>query len=247
MSNLDFMSPVTVKSAVQVVVDRLTQAIIDGQLKSGERIPTEPELAESFGVGRNTVREAVRTLVAYGVLEIRRPDGTFVCDSFQTAGLNPMLYSLILKKDDSYSELIGLRNAIETGTMLLLMHQGLSPEQEQSLLKHAQDIERAVSATPISIDNICNADYAFHDALAKATGNCLIVSVNDMVSKLSLASRIETIQQLMEREEGRQYLISTHYDLLDKVKGNDLPAMCKSIQESYFYWKDIHKKTSVDD
>ena len=235
-----YLSQVTVKSAVQIVVDQLTQGIIDGQLKPGDRIPTETELAESFGVGRNTVREAVRTLVAYGVLEIRRPDGTFVCDSFQPQGINPMLYSLILQKDNSYVELIGLREVIETGTMLLLMEKGLAQEEKDNLLKRAQDIERAVSARPVSIENITQADFAFHDALAKATGNRLIVLMNDMVSKLSYGSRVKTIEERMKQGNGK-YLIDTHYDLLEKVTGNDMAAMCTALKDSYYYWKDINK------
>lgn len=240
MMKKNYLSQVTVKSAVQIVVDRLTQGIIDGQLKPGDRIPTETELSESFGVGRNTVREAVRTLVAYGVLEIRRPDGTFVCDSFQPQGINPMLYSLILQKDNSYVELIGLREVIETGTMLLLMEKGLTQEQKDHLLKYAQDIERAVSATPTSIEDISQADFAFHDALAKATGNRLIVLMNDMVSKLSYGSRVKTIEERMKQGNGK-YLIDTHYDLLEKVAGNDMAAMCASLKDSYYYWKDINK------
>lgn len=241
MAKQDYLAQVTVKSAVQIVVDRITQGIIDGQLRPGQRIPTETELSDSFGVGRNTVREAVRTLVAYGVLEIRRPDGTFVCDSFQPQGINPMLYNLILNKEDSYDELIGLRDVIETGTMLQLMQRGLDEEQKAELRARAEDIERAVSARPVSVDNIVAADFAFHDALARATGNRLIVSMNDMVSKLSYGSRVKVIEERMKVDNG-QYLVDTHYDLLEKVTGDDLAAMTGSIKRSYYYWKDIHKE-----
>jgi len=241
MAKKDYLAQVKVKSAVQIVVDRITQGIIDGQLVPGQRIPTETELSESFGVGRNTVREAVRTLVAYGVLEIRRPDGTFVCDSFQPQGINPLLYNLILNKEDSYDELIGLRDVIETGTMLQLMQRGLDEEQKAELKTLVEDIERAVSARPVSVDSIVAADFAFHDALARATGNRLIVSMNDMVSKLSYGSRVKVIEERMRQDNG-QYLVDTHYDLLEKVTGDDLSAMTGSIKRSYYYWKDIHKE-----
>ena len=241
MAKKDYLAQVKVKYAVQIVVDRITQGIIDGQLVPGQRIPTETELSESFGVGRNTVREAVRTLVAYGVLEIRRPDGTFVCDSFQPQGINPLLYNLILDKEDSYDELIGLRDVIETGTMLQLMQRGLDEEQKAELKTLVEDIERAVSARPVSVDSIVAADFAFHDALARATGNRLIVSMNDMVSKLSYGSRVKVIEERMRQDNG-QYLVDTHYDLLEKVTGDDLSAMTGSIKRSYYYWKDIHKE-----
>ena len=90
MDEKDFMKPIGNKSITQCIVDRLTQAIIDGELQPGDRIPTESELAQSLNVGRNTVREAIRVLVAYGVLEIRRPSGTFVCDTFKPVVFSPM-------------------------------------------------------------------------------------------------------------------------------------------------------------
>ena len=60
-----YLAPVSSKSVVQIIIDRLTGAIIEGELKPGDKIPTEPELAEELQVGRNSVREAIRILVAY--------------------------------------------------------------------------------------------------------------------------------------------------------------------------------------
>lgn len=64
------------KSVVKTVVDSITKAIINGELRPGDKIPTEMELADSFGVGRNSIREAIKILVYYGILEIRRAEGT---------------------------------------------------------------------------------------------------------------------------------------------------------------------------
>ena len=133
MTASDFMKPIRMKSASDIVVERLTEAIIDGQINPGDKIPTEPELASSFCVGRNTVREAVRTLVAYGILEIRRPEGTFVCRTFKPQTINPLIYSMILQKKESYQDLIGLRQCIEFGTLQVIMDQGLNTEDAENL------------------------------------------------------------------------------------------------------------------
>ena len=58
------------KSVVERVVDQITNAIINGELLPGDKLPTEPELCETFNVGRNSVREAIKILEAYGVVEI---------------------------------------------------------------------------------------------------------------------------------------------------------------------------------
>lgn len=82
MSSEGMFKKIKNKSVVQTVVDSITKAIINGELRPGDKIPTEMELADSFGVGRNSIREAIKILVYYGILEIRRAEGTFVCNGF---------------------------------------------------------------------------------------------------------------------------------------------------------------------
>ena len=65
-------------SLVDSAVAELRSAVARGEWPVGERIPTEPRLSEQFGVGRNSVREAVRGLVHAGLLETRQGDGTYV-------------------------------------------------------------------------------------------------------------------------------------------------------------------------
>ena len=64
-------------NAVQQIIDAFTEQLIGGQIKPGDQIPTEVELAERFGVARNTVREAVKILVAMGVLD--PPPRRYLC------------------------------------------------------------------------------------------------------------------------------------------------------------------------
>ncbi len=66
------------KTLGQQTEDRLMKYILDRQMMIGSKIPNEFELSEMFGVGRSTVREAVKGLVSRGVLEVRRGDGTYV-------------------------------------------------------------------------------------------------------------------------------------------------------------------------
>jgi GntR family transcriptional regulator, transcriptional repressor for pyruvate dehydrogenase complex len=62
------------------VIQQLQEKISLGELKPGDKIPTEAELMSMFGVGRSTIREAVRVLVNAGLLEVRQGDGTYVLD-----------------------------------------------------------------------------------------------------------------------------------------------------------------------
>ena len=123
-------------NAVQQIIDAFTQALLEGSLRPGEQIPTEIELSEKFGVARNTAREAIKILVAMGVLEIRRPVGTFVCSGFTEPMISPMLYGVILGRGDSYNELMDLREIMETGTML-------------TVIRNAGDEEIATLSAPL--------------------------------------------------------------------------------------------------
>ena len=109
-----------VKSVVDQVMDGIISQIIDGTLHPGDKLPTEMELCKQFGAGRNSVREAVKKLQAYGILYIKRADGTFVSENYNQKMLDPMLYSIILQKN-SWQEFVEMRSVIDIGTLNIII------------------------------------------------------------------------------------------------------------------------------
>ena len=101
LNNDNMMTPVSNESVVQQVINKITDAIMAGEFKPGDKLPTEMEMISLFKVSRNSLRSAIQTLRAYGVVEVRRPEGTFVCSDFSPQILNPMLYSIILHEEES--------------------------------------------------------------------------------------------------------------------------------------------------
>ena len=97
----EYLKKINRSSVVQRVIDRLTEAMLSGELKPGDKIPTEMELSEQLGVARNSIREAIKILVYIGVLEIKRADGTFVCNGFSESLIDPMIYGIILNQQNS--------------------------------------------------------------------------------------------------------------------------------------------------
>ena len=85
-------------SVVEQVKDWIIEQLIRGTLRPGDRLPTEAELCAQLGASRNSVREAVKQLEAYGVVYIKRADGTFVTEGFQPRMLSPVLYSILLRQ-----------------------------------------------------------------------------------------------------------------------------------------------------
>ena len=108
------------KSVVDQVMDGIIRQIISGELVPGGKLPTEMELCRQFGAGRNSVREAVKKLQAYGILYIKRADGTFVSETYNRKMLDPMLYSLILQHN-SWKDFVELRAVIDIGTLNIIV------------------------------------------------------------------------------------------------------------------------------
>ena len=108
------------KSVVDQVMDGIISQIISGELTPGGKLPTEMELCRQFGAGRNSVREAVKKLQAYGLLYIKRADGTFVSEKYNRKMLDPMLYSLILQHN-SWKDFVELRAVIDIGTLNIIV------------------------------------------------------------------------------------------------------------------------------
>lgn len=120
------------QSAVDIVINRIVDDVLTGRYKPGDKLPTEMQLAEMMSMSKNTVREAIKILVAYGAVEIRRPEGTFITHSFTPKMLNPVIYSLLFSKSNA-DDLLGLRRMIDTGVFLLIIDRGLDKEDEAAL------------------------------------------------------------------------------------------------------------------
>ena len=235
-----FLAPIYSTSVVQIVIDRISNAIISGELKPGDKLPTEPELASLFQVGRNSVREAVRILIAYGVLEIKRPEGTFVCTDFSAKMINPMLYHIILQKENAYDDLIELRKMVENGIMHIVLEKDLTPQEVDVIQRCCDSLIQVLKTTPDNTQTILDLDIAFHDEIAKATHNSLIQVINSLVAELTKDSRAKTIEKVIQAGDA-QYLIDTHEELMRVIATRNFEELDRALNDSYFFWKDIYR------
>lgn len=233
------MTPVKNESVVQQVINKLTDAIIAGELKPGDKLPPEMELISTFQVSRNSLRSAIQTLRAYGVLEVRRPEGTFVCRDMSPQMLNPMLYSIILHEKDSYKDLSGLRDIIDMGVSKLVISRGLTEEEQELLEKKYDEFVALLMAEDYDIRAITDADMRFHEAIAQVTHNSLAAMLNDFLLNLTFESRIRTVRKVFE-ENDREYLLKAHryhLDALEKKPGSNIEEALKFGQ---YYWKNSY-------
>ena len=172
------------ESVVQQIIDSLTEAMINRELRPGDKIPTEIELAEELGVGRNSVREAIKILVYLGVLEIRRAEGTFVCEGFSESMIDPMIYGIILDKEDSYEDLMELREMVEVGVMQLAM-QKVEKEDLRLLEEKLACMKSEIDKGAENIEKVFKADNDFHDIITAMGKNAIVTKINQVVRMLT--------------------------------------------------------------
>ena len=219
-------------NAVQQIIDAFTQALLEGSLRPGEQIPTEIALSEKFGVARNTAREAIKILVAMGVLEIRRPVGTFVCSGFTEPMISPMLYSVILGRGDSYNELLDLREIMETGTMLTVIRNA-GDEEIAALSAPLVALGEACRRPEPSIEEVFSRDDAFHETMMALAHNSMVERIAATVRTMTHDMRHESVE-LMLKEGRAEELYQAHEKLYRILCDRDVAAVYEQIRSTYF-------------
>lgn len=234
----NFLRPIDNTSVVQQVIDRLTYAMIYKELRPGDKLPTEMELASSFGVGRNSIREAIKILVSFGVLDIRRPEGTFVANGFSDKMINPLLYGIILDQSDSIDSLKELREWVDFGIVELAMEKA-EPEDlfqlEEQLDKLLTEIDGG------DAEKVFRADDEFHEAISTAAHNSLLGQIARLVRTLTSEMRMKTIHNMLNLCKGRE-LKKAHEDLFDIIKRKNDTSARQLLVDGYFYKYNILRK-----
>ena len=156
-------TPLRKHSLADTLAQRLQRRIAAGKFRTGERLPTESELMRMFGVGRSTVREAVRMLSDRGFLNVRQGAGTFVA----APAASDALVEQRLRRAD-IRELDEVRKILEAAIVERAAARRTPQDMEriESLLA-----QRGEAAEAGDLERCIAADIAFHAAIAEATHN----------------------------------------------------------------------------
>lgn len=219
-------------NAVQQIIDTFTEQLIQGKLRPGEQIPTEVELSEKFGVARNTTREAIKILVAMGVLEIRRPVGTFVCEGFAEPMISPLLYGIILSRGDSYDELLDLREIMETGTMLTVIRNA-SDAEIATLSEPLVALGKACRKKKPSVEEVFKRDDVFHEATMALAHNRVVERIAATVRLMTHDMRHESVELMLATGRAEE-LYQAHEKLYRILSERDVDGVYREIRSTYF-------------
>jgi DNA-binding FadR family transcriptional regulator len=221
------------KSSVNIVIDNIKNLIISKKFIPGDRIPNESELSEAMGFSRGTIREALKILEAFKIVDIRRGDGTYISTSINEALLDPLLFSLIASEPE-LKELVELREMFELEIVKLIIKNADSSDINR-IYKTCAEMKNYVDSKERDSETLLKCDLAFHEALGKATKNILVSNIYDFVMRL-FSPRI---QRTHEKKENPKRALQNHTDIYEALYARDMKRATKSIEESIEAWKEL--------
>ena len=167
-------------SAVDQVVAQIRELIDSDGLSVGDKLPTERELCERFATSRNTVREAMRMLKAYGIVDVRPKVGATLVDNRMNRALDIFSFNVAEISRETFDDIQGFRELIETGSALHIF-EAVTPEDLITLRETNQQMVQARSIVEAS-----QFDFKFHTGLIALTGNKSILDIYGIMKPVIL-------------------------------------------------------------
>src|SRR5258705_1939182 len=163
--------------------------LIEGQLRPGERLPVEKDLAASLGVSRNTLREAVRALATIRVLQTRQGDGTYVTSLRPELLLDGMSFVADLHREDGELQFLHVRRLLEPeATALSVNH--LDEADLRELRRILDEAETLVKSQNIDAERLLANDRQFHTVVTSRCGNPVLAALVENTSGHTVRARL---------------------------------------------------------
>ena len=215
-------------SLVDRVAAQLEGLVIENALQAGDRLPPERELCELLGVSRTVVREAVRSLVAKGLLEVRQGRGTIVRSP--DVGLATEVVTNMLRSKGAGR--IAFPRVHEVRRLLEVEIAGVAAERrtDDDLREIAALLERTEHAS--DPDSWARADVAFHQALAEATHNLLFPVLLGSMAQILMELRLTAAQLPETQRTAQKFHAAIFAAVRDKSPGAARGALREHMAEA---------------
>lgn len=217
---LAFDTPIERETVAEMVARRIMAMVTARALKPGDQLPPERDLAESLGVSRPSVREAIRGLSILGVVKSRQGGGAYITELDAEALLGPIRFFLSLE-DVNLRELYDARSLIESDiARRAAVH--MSDAQLDALERILRDQERTLTdARAFRV-----SDYAFHEAIWQGSGNAFLSRIGQSLNVLGLEFRKRASETAGVLEQS----FRDHHRLLSALRARDPDAAARAAE-----------------
>jgi GntR family transcriptional regulator, transcriptional repressor for pyruvate dehydrogenase complex len=204
-------------------IEKLRAMIVSGELRPGDRLPREADLATTLGLSRNSLREAVRALSLVRILDVRQGDGTYVSSLAADSLLEALNFIVEFHHDASVLELLEVRRILEPAASARAAVLITAPTIDQV----TEILGRANADSPV--EDLVKADVEFHRAIALAAGNSVLAS---LIESLSAPTQRARVWRGMTQEGALQRTLDEHQAIFDAIIRHD-PEMART-------WATVH-------
>ncbi len=223
------MDAVRKGTVVDGIIDRFRQAFYSGRFKMGDKLPTEFELMDELGVSRNSLREAMKILSALGIVEIRRGDGTYVCNEIKPNQMDFTIYSMLFEKS-SAQEIAELRQTLDEDVLHLAI-QKCSEQDIDTLQDYINRMRFFFSKGQLT--KAAKLDYEFHLYLSQCVHNRLLHRIVSGVYALFE----DSIEKNIMTEELFALADQHHQSIVDCLRQRDASRVTEVVGQSLSSWR----------
>ncbi len=204
------------EGSTEQVVSHVRALIERGALRRGDRLPAERDLATQIGVSRPTVRAGLRALAAMGVVHSRHGSGTFIPDGPPALGSEPLSFLAALH-GFTREEMYEARRILEVGAAGLAADRA-TPDQLATLADEVSGLFASLDEPRVFLVH----DIDFHRTVAASSGNPIVASLVEMVSKLYYERRRQTAAHASDRD--LRDAAEAHRRIYQAIRGRDAAA-----------------------
>ncbi|HEY9293676.1 MAG TPA: FadR/GntR family transcriptional regulator [Microlunatus sp.] len=193
-------------------IDRLKSMITSGELRPGDRLPREADLAHTLGLSRNSLREAVRALSLMRVLDVRQGDGTYVASLAPDSLLEALNFVVEFHRDDSVLDLFEVRRTLEPAAT----SKAAARMSDEDFDQLAEVLARADESSPV--EDLVEVDTEFHRRIAIGSGNSILAS---MIASFAGPTHAARVWRGLTQQGALLRTLDEHQAILDALRRRD--------------------------
>ena len=223
------------ESAVDIVVNSIKSLILDKKLKPGDKLPTELEIAQGLEVSRGSVREAMKILSAFGIIEVKVGSGTYISDRMNNKMADSFIFSFLAANPDM-NQFVEFRKLMETDILeMAIAHYDENEEDRKILAENIKQLKELKANPDATNEEFASNDMEFHKTLARASKNLLLERIYGCMIDFLWPS----LKFIHSTEKKGANAEESHSLMLEAIELKDKEKAVKAVDTASLSWASV--------